>query len=79
MQNWSVGVASKKSRWHAKLHAFYKQLVDGAPRMYACKQISEADLESHKKWVAEDQQKGSVALQRHSRLIIKTCCSHILR
>jgi len=38
MLNHLVGVAIKVSKWHAKLHAFAKQLMGEARHTYACVQ-----------------------------------------
>jgi len=36
MENHLAGVTFEVSKWHAKLHAFAKQLMGAARRMYAC-------------------------------------------
>ena len=43
--------------------------MGGAPRTYACIRTSEVEIPFTTKLVAEDQQKESVAMQSHCRLI----------
>ena len=44
MQNRLAGVAFKVGRWHAKLHAFAKQLMGMAHHKYACTQTCEVEV-----------------------------------
>ena len=44
MQNHLVGVPFEVGRWHTKLHAFAKQLMDMARCMYACIQTCEVEV-----------------------------------
>jgi len=67
MQHQLVGLASEEGQQHvSSIHL---------PSDYACIRTSEVEIPFTTKKVAEDQQKGSVAMQSHCRLI---CCSHIL-